>query len=133
MSMAMTTILAEPVAILNARARQAWVRCVVRLTYRVLDPGITVFLFPRPGGRFFWRWKDANSFKHRWLDTIERAVVYKLHFLDLRHTVATGCSKVEWIILSSKNFLAIGFTEPVTCTSTIGIRGYVMRSPGLLS
>ena len=30
-SMAMTTVLPEPVAILNADARQAGVRCVVRL------------------------------------------------------------------------------------------------------
>ena len=44
----------------------------------------------RIGGRFFARWKDANSFKHRWLETIARAGVHDLHFHDLRHTFATS-------------------------------------------
>jgi len=43
----------------------------------------------RIGGRFFGHWKDANSFKHSWARTCERAGVHNLHFHDLRHTFAT--------------------------------------------
>ena len=88
---------------------------------------------PRLGGRFFWRWKDANSIKHRWLDTIERAGVHELHFHDLRIRLQRGCLKLDWIISSSKNFSAIDFPELVTYTFMIGIHDYVMRSLGLLS
>ena len=42
--MAMTTVLPEPVAILNADARQAGIGRVVGLAERVLDPGVAVFL-----------------------------------------------------------------------------------------
>ena len=44
MSMAMTTVLPEPVAILNAVRGSPGVRCVVSLAYRVLYPCIAVFL-----------------------------------------------------------------------------------------
>lgn len=44
---------------------------------------------PRIGGRYFSQWKDANSFKHRWIETTQRAGVQDLHFHDLRHTAAT--------------------------------------------
>ena len=44
---------------------------------------------PRIGGRYFAQWKDANSFKHRWIEACARAGVQDLHFHDLRHTAAT--------------------------------------------
>lgn len=53
---------------------------------------------PRIGGRYFSQWKDANSFKHRWIETTKRAGVQDLHFHDLRHTAATwlGEAGVEY-------------------------------------
>ena len=56
---------------------------------------------PRIGGRFFERWKDANSFKHRWLETIKRAGVHELHFHDLRHTFAT------WLLEAGVDYIVI--------------------------
>lgn len=44
---------------------------------------------PRISGRFFSQWKDAGSFKHRWIEACARAGVHDLHFHDLRHTAAT--------------------------------------------
>ncbi len=44
---------------------------------------------PRIGGRFFGQWRDAGSFKHRWVEACARAGVQDLHFHDLRHTAAT--------------------------------------------
>ncbi len=43
MSMAMTTVLPEPVAIFKASAEQAGVRRVVGLAEPVLNPGVAVF------------------------------------------------------------------------------------------
>lgn len=53
---------------------------------------------PRIGGRFFSQWKDAGSFKHRWMESCARAGVHDLHFHDLRHTAATwlGEAGVEY-------------------------------------
>lgn len=53
---------------------------------------------PRIGGRYFSQWKDANSFKHRWIEATERAGVHDLHFHDLRHTAATwlGDAGIEY-------------------------------------
>jgi integrase len=53
---------------------------------------------PRIGGRYFSQWKDANSFKHRWIEACVRAGVQDLHFHDLRHTAATwlGEAGVEY-------------------------------------
>lgn len=53
---------------------------------------------PRIGGRYFSHWKDAGSFKHRWMEACARAGVQDLHFHDLRHTAATwlGEAGVEY-------------------------------------
>ncbi len=53
---------------------------------------------PRIGGRYFSQWKDAGSFKHRWMEACARAGVQDLHFHDLRHTAATwlGEAGVEY-------------------------------------
>jgi integrase len=56
---------------------------------------------PPIGGRFFAQWKDANSFKHRWLSTCERAGVQDLHFHDLRHTFAT------WLMQAGVDYVVI--------------------------
>ena len=56
---------------------------------------------PRIGGRFFGRWKDANSFKHRWIETLDRAGVHDLHFHDLRHTFAT------WLLEAGADYIVI--------------------------
>src|SRR5438552_15281606 len=37
-------------------------------------------------------------------------------FMTCAILLPRGCSKPEWIISSSKNFLAIDFPEPVACT-----------------
>lgn len=52
----------------------------------------------RIGGRYFSQWKDAGSFKHRWMEACARAGVHDLHFHDLRHTAATwlGEAGVEY-------------------------------------
>jgi len=57
-----------------------------------LSPLASSFLrgtLPRIGGRFFGQWRDAGSFKHRWVEACARAGVQDLHFHDLRHTAAT--------------------------------------------
>ena len=53
---------------------------------------------PRIGGRYFSQWKDAGSFKHRWMEACARAGVQDLHVHDLRHTAATwlGEAGVEY-------------------------------------
>ena len=58
---------------------------------------------PRIGGRFFSHWKDANSFKHNWSRTCERAGIHDLHFHDLRHTFSTWLTQcgVDYAVIQT--------------------------------
>lgn len=55
----------------------------------------------RIAGRPFERWKDANSFKHRWQTTCKRAGMHDVHFHDLRHTAG---SRVGGIVRDGRPF-----------------------------
>ncbi len=58
---------------------------------------------PRIGGRFFGQWKDANSLKHNWARTCERAGIHDLHFHDLRHTCSTWLTQcgVDYAVIQT--------------------------------
>ncbi len=58
---------------------------------------------PRICGRFFGQWKDANSFKHSWARTCERAGIHDLHFHDLRHTFSTWLTQcgVDYAVIQT--------------------------------
>src|SRR5215472_5620907 len=68
------------------------------LAYEALFGGM-----PRIGGRFFVHWKDANSFKHSWARTCERAGIHDLHFHDLRHTFSTWLTQcgVDYAVIQT--------------------------------
>ena len=68
------------------------------LAYEALFGGM-----PRIGGRFFVHWKDANSFKHNWARTCERAGIHDLHFHDLRHTFSTWLTQcgVDYAVIQT--------------------------------
>ena len=55
----------------------------------------------RIGGRFFAQWKDAGSFKHRWMETVQRAGLSGLVFHDIRRTFAT------WLTQSGVDYAII--------------------------
>ena len=55
----------------------------------------------RVAGRFFERWKDAGSFKHRWIETVQRAGLTDLVFHDIRRTFAT------WLTQSGVDYAVI--------------------------
>ena len=52
-------------------------------------------------GRPFERWKDANSFKHRWQTTCKRAGVHDVHFQDLRHTAGSRLNQagIDYVVI----------------------------------